>query len=244
MNCLLFYSTECQLIEDTPKSKRFHAVLKGERASYVQKRHEITNVGIQVKCGILDGLMGVAKLENYTKDKMEFTLNLTQEPPLSKKTKVVIGIPRPQTVKKIIQVVASFGITEIHFVRFEKSIKSYCYSKVWEKASLDSEILESLEQVCDTSNKDIKKWDNSKDFFKDQFFSWINANKKIYLFDGRMNNLLGKLESECILVFGPEAGFTQKELEYFTELKIDGISLGDRMFRLEHALLYGLSIVN
>ena len=77
------------------------------------------------------------------------------------------------------------------------------------------------------------------DYKKDKNFI---AYEKIH---DEANNLLNKYQkgNDCLIVIGPEGGFSEKEVEYLIENKFDEISLGNRILRAETAAIYACSII-
>jgi RsmE family RNA methyltransferase len=237
MNLVLFYPHEVQSDGSIQ--------LTGARAQAVLDQHDIRAVGVTLKAGVRDGRLGRAQVTALADASSEafsvsFALTLSSEPPARSPIEVVVGYPRPQTVKKIIQVAVSFGIKALHIVPFDKSIKSYQSSKVWMPENLEAELLESLQQVCDTTAPDILRYRSLTDFIKSCNDRAFDFWKHAVVFDARGARALSQeVHTRCI-VFGPEAGFSEQELALFTQHNVPLFALGDRMLRLEHAVCAGL----
>ena len=245
MNVLLFYPSETVIKPDTG-SRIYSVRLTGHRHQYLINRHQITSVGTTVKAGIIGGLLGSATLVSVTADasELEFQIDANMLVPPRSKTRMIIGVPRPQTVKKIIQVAASFGVSSIDFVLFEKSIKSYLSSAIWSHESLQVEVLESLEQVADTVAPTIAIHPRAHEFFNEiKNDPLVDQSEKI-IFDSIgsvFNRDVNSTDTSYTVAFGPEAGFIDSERALFKEFGFKIHTLGPRMLRLEHAACAALS---
>jgi RsmE family RNA methyltransferase len=237
MNLVLFYPHEVQ--------SDGSILLTGARAQAVLDQHDIRAVGVTLKAGVRGGRLGRAQVTALSESgseaaRVSFTIALSAEPPARSPLEVVVGYPRPQTVKKIIQIAVSFGIKALHVVPFDKSIKSYQSSKVWLADNLEAELVESLQQVCDTTAPEIHRYRSLSEFINACDARSLDVWKHAVVFDARGTRTLpDKAQTHCI-VFGPEAGFSEQELALFATHDVPLFSLGERMLRLEHAVCAGL----
>jgi 16S rRNA (uracil1498-N3)-methyltransferase len=237
MNLLLFYPDEIQ--------SEGVAAVTGPRAVNIIKQHEITKTGISLKAGVRGGKIGKALVTTFDinvvgHEKIDFQTSFTEEPPQRNDIEVIIGLPRPQTVKKIIQVATSFGIAAIHFVPFEKTIKSYQSSKIWTSENIENEIMESLQQVCDTCAPNLFRYPTLKEFYSNFVDRLPEFWQQTVVFDSRGAINMNQHSTFKYLIFGPESGFSDSELELFSNRAVTLVSLGQRMLRLEHAVCASL----
>ena len=249
MNILLFHTPEFCAAANSAEIR-----LHDSRMRYVLERHDIKEVGITVKAGVIETNLGRATL--LARSPQELVFRYEVDPafriPDRSNITIIVGVPRPQTVKKIIQIAVSFGIQAVHFVPFEKTVKSYLSSKVWKTDALNSELFEALEQAGDVYGPLITLHQRSEDFFSAHPEFITNNNAKKIIFDGRDTATFQQRKAAIrndesmppiILVFGPEAGFTEFERSYFQKKNFSMISLNERMLRLEHAICAAISLV-
>jgi 16S rRNA (uracil1498-N3)-methyltransferase len=245
MNLFLVYAEE--LCGNPTDSK---VILEQNRALYALERHNLNKIGTKVKAGILNGDIGEIELLEIIKEpslKLIFRGNFFQKPLKKLNCDLVVGIPRPQTVKKLIQVAVSFGINNLYFFRMEKTHASYCSSNIWQTENLNKEIFESLEQVVDTVPVHIHLEKQSNLFARDYFNNLIDNYKQIVFFDIDSSDQKINLNNndKTLLILGPEAGFSEREKSWLTSNeKIQSASLGGRMIRLEHATCAAIQFID
>ena len=130
------------------------AVLCGTRAAYVKNRHELSP-GIVVRGGILGGPRGLITVVAVHPDEIHLRLDCQELPLARLPIELLCGVPRPQTVKKVIHLACTLGLRAVHFVRSELGEKSYLQSSVLKQPEIEQEIIEGLEQACDTLPPEI-----------------------------------------------------------------------------------------
>jgi RsmE family RNA methyltransferase len=83
--------------------------------------------------GLVDGPRGKATLAAISSDGASLALTFlwgAPPPPLPPLT-LIIGLPRPQTARKILNEATALGVSEMHFVATERGEPSYAQSTLW-----------------------------------------------------------------------------------------------------------------
>ena len=227
MNCLIIYP------EELSENK---ALLRGSRAAEISERHKLS-LGLDIKAGVYNGKLGRAKVVSLG-DSIELEFTPEESPPVRLPVRLICGLSRPQTVKKVIQSSILYGIEELHFVSTELGEKSYQDSKIWEPANLAREIELGLEQAIDTVAPEIILHSKFHEFVNDHLDSLLSESQSSFLADtaASPNAALGDFEEEVLLAVGPEAGWSDKEISIFLDKGFEQISLGPRMLRVESAV--------
>ena len=107
-----------------------------------------------VKVGMINGSMGVGTIS--TIDDQQVTLRLTlesslqQDPPPPLPLNLVVALPRPQMLKRIIQISTSLGVKNFYFIGSERVEKSFWQSPQLQEKSLMEHRVLGLEQARDT----------------------------------------------------------------------------------------------
>lgn len=243
MNCLIFLPEE---ILDQERAR-----VCGERAREVCALHEL-KTGLNLKAGVLGGKLGTAIVEEIKESQISFRHTFTKEPPGRPNISLVVAVPRPQTVKKVLQTAAVYGISRVFFVRSQGSVKSYLQSPHLKPENLQKEILLGLEQACDTIAPIISLHQLFVPFVEDELAPWISSQRSpsLLLADTRASQTINpKLVTELgtsghvVIAIGPESGWSSHEVEMLAALGFKSISLGDRILRVEQATLTLLSQV-
>ena len=63
---------------------------------------------------------------------------------------VLIGLPRPQTAKKVLHDLASLGAANLVFFESEKGDPGYLTSSLWKDGEWREHVLKGTEQACST----------------------------------------------------------------------------------------------
>jgi 16S rRNA (uracil1498-N3)-methyltransferase len=100
--------------------------------------------------GLIDGPRGKGKLLAIGPDALtlEFTWGALPDPLDS--IAVIVGLPRPQTARKILQEASSLGVAQLHFVATDKGEPSYAQSTLWTSAEWRRHLVAGAEQAFDT----------------------------------------------------------------------------------------------
>lgn len=237
MNSLLILPNEC--------IERAEALLSGDRARYAYDTHGV-RVGHTIKVGILGGLRGEGVVLEASPERVRFEVKVTQAALTPAKIDLIVGVPRPQTVKKVIQAAVMFGVTSLHFVRSERGEKSYLQSRSLDADQIEDETVKALEQVWDTRAPEIVVH-RTFSYFMEQKLQAIEAaggarlskyiahptHEQLTVKDASNDPL-----SHSLIAIGPEKGWSDAEVQLLTERGFRPVGLGERVVRVELALVF------
>jgi 16S rRNA (uracil1498-N3)-methyltransferase len=243
MNSLLILPDECVDLE--------RAVLRGVRAHYAYHTHEL-RAGITICGGILERGMGELYVEAASPEEVALHITLTRPALSPQPIDVVVGISRPQTVKKVIQATAMLGARSLAFVGSECGEKSYLQSHVLKPEAIQEEMLKALEQIADCYAPTISVHRELWRYVRDG--SEIFARKRLLVahpggvpltdeFLGRATTAAQGAHSEdeldggVVLAIGPEKGWSEGEVALFLRNGFHAVGLGERVLRVELALV-------
>lgn len=221
------------------------AVIQGRRAALLYELHEL-RTGLEVRAALLGGQRGSATVLEAAPQKVCLKLRLSQPPCEPVPLALLIAVPRPQTVKKVLQTAAMLGVSSIHFVPSDNSVKSYLQSKTLASEAIQQEIVKGLEQCCDSRPPAVVVWQALWRFMKEGLPSLSPPQKPQALCllpltsISKTQNLsaLGPipLSRTVICAIGPESGWSEREEHDWIKTGFQPISLGERMLRVETAV--------
>ncbi len=81
--------------------------------------------------GLIDGPRGKGTLTAITPDALLLTFVWDEAPPPPPPIALIVGLPRPQTARKILNEATTLGVAEIHFAATERGEPSYARSTLW-----------------------------------------------------------------------------------------------------------------
>lgn len=232
MNSLIILPHECVA------PSRF--ILRDERARYALETHELV-VGVRCKIGVLGGARGEAQVVSVAPTEVV----LEGETPFAALARapirLIVAVPRPQTVKKVVQAAGMLGVLSLDFVRSELGEKSYLQSHALEPVQLEAEGCKALEQVWDT-HLPLVRVHRTFEYFMRQWVPQLCATEQARLIaqPGAAPLCVSdreQLAGGAVLAIGPERGWSEGEVRRFEEAGFRPVGLGERVVRVEVALL-------
>ena len=160
------------------------------------------------------------------------------KPKLKSELSLLCAVQRPQTTKKILQIAGMFGIREIYFFYAKNSRTQYLTSSIWENDQIKQNLVEGMQQG---GNIFLPKtfYNINIDLYLNQFRNYhkiLLYKQSKFKFDIKFKKV-----DKVVLLLGPEAGFTFKEISKFKNYNFKSFKLSSKILRSEQALLYSLS---
>lgn len=193
-------------------------------------------VGDKLRCGELGGQLGIGKITKISSEYLELRTTLTEDPPQKNKIKLVLALPRPKYLRRIIQSVTSLGVEEIFLINSERVEKSYWDSLVLAEDMLKEQLILGLEQSGDTILPKISLKRFFKPFIEDELELLSRQTLKVLAHPGSEMPCPSGCEGKVTLAMGPEGGFIPYEVESFIGAGFETVNLGDRILKTETAV--------
>lgn len=191
--------------------------------------------------GLLNGKMGKGQITAITHSFVEMKVNLDQSPPAPLPVTLVIAMPRPKMLKRILQTTASLGVKNIYLVNAWKVEKGFWSSPLLTPEKLNHHILLGLEQAKDTCMPTIHMKRLFKPFATEELPSLTKNRTALVAHPGTSTPCPFNIKNETIIALGPEGGFIDLEIETFEKAGFQRVGLGQRVLRLETAVPFILS---
>lgn len=230
MNCILL-----------PASNFSFATAKIDCLSQVS---HVTNVlgakvGDTLKIGQLGGDLGTAMIESIDSDIIQLReVQLTTAPPPKLDLTVVLALPRPKVLRRLIMDMTALGVRDIVLINSYRTQKSYWQSPMLER--LDEFVLEGLQQSVDTIKPSIRLQKRFKPFIEDELARLI-TNRAIVAHPYSEQSF-----SECLqqtplslpslVCIGAEGGWIDYEIELLSAQGCTAVNIGPRILRTEAAV--------
>lgn len=199
-------------------------------------------VGDTIDTGLIDGPRGKATVTAVTADSVALSFAWeTQSPPPLAPISLVVGLPRPQTVKKILHAATELGVSALHFVTTEKSEPSYAQSTLWSSGEWRRHLLDAAQQAFDTRLPDV-----SHGRTLDEALTSLDKNPARFALDNyEAPAALSALPivAPVVLALGPERGWSARDREILRAHGFAFAHLGQRVLRAETAAITALAIV-
>ena len=154
---------------------------------------------------------------------------------------LVVGLPRPQSARKILNQASSLGVRKIIFFRTDRGESAYAKSRLWTTGEYKRHLLEGVQQAFSTRIPGFKLSASLNDCMK-----MINSADRIVLDNYEAEISLNKYkikQDNCYLFVGPENGWSSRERDILRENGFSLTHLGNRVLRTETACVSGITLL-
>jgi RsmE family RNA methyltransferase len=202
---------------------------------HIRKVHRAVG-GQTLRVGLENGKMGLGTIRSMEEESILLEVEWTEDPPAPSKIRLVLAMPRPKALKRIIQDITTLGIKELHIIKTWRVEKSYWASPALTTESLEAAIRLGLEQGRDTIFPTITVHPYFKPFVEDILPVISEGSIKLVAHPKTEERAPREVAGSVTLIIGPEGGFIEYEIQKFEELGFQIVSLGDRIMRVETAI--------
>ncbi|HIJ90799.1 MAG: 16S rRNA (uracil(1498)-N(3))-methyltransferase [Desulfobulbaceae bacterium] len=217
-----------------------HVTLTGRRAEHISKILRAA-IGDNVRVGMLNGLIGTGCIREMSENTVGLQVNLTTAPPVFPPTDLILAVPRPIMLKRVLAQAVSMGVDRIFLINANRVEKSFFSSTLIQNNAFAEPLLLGLEQAIDTRMPEISVHPRFRPFVED-LLPELLADCPIRLLahpegDQTIAQAAGRLlEQRAILAIGPEGGWVDFEVQRFKEQGFVPFSLGARILRVDTAV--------
>lgn len=213
--------------------------LTGRRAAHAR---EVLRVepGEALRVGRLGGLVGTGEVLESAPGLLRMRVSLTEPPPPRAGVDLLLAIPRPKALKRILPAVASLGVDRVVLVNAARVEKSYFDSKVLDPAFVEELLVQGLEQARDTRLPEVLVRERFRPFVEDELESLFGTEALRLLPHPPSTRPLGVLgvqgAERVVLAVGPDGGWVPFEVDLLEAHGFASFSLGPRVLRGEVAV--------
>lgn len=225
MNLLLL--TEEDFAEDGT------ARLRGRRLAHALQVLRAA-AGDTLRVGLLRGRVGTARVLGITADELVLLPLLTDEPPPRPGIDLLLAIPRPKALRKVLPAVAALGVDTLVLVNAARVEKSYFQSAVL--GEIDALLAQGLEQARDTRPPRVLVRERFRPFVEDELDALLRKERRLVAHPLAPAPL--EARAPATLAIGPEGGWVPFELQLLASQGFAAVSLGPRVLRVEVAVPY------
>jgi RsmE family RNA methyltransferase len=195
-----------------------------------------SRVGDELRVGEVDGMTGTGRLLEINEQQAVLAVELGLPPPAKLPLCLVLALPRPKMLRRIIRTVAELGVAELHLINSYRVDKSYWHTPALQAHALRGYLLQGLEQSRDTILPAVSCHRRFRPFVEDTLPAMAKGRRALLAHPGDYPPCLADARRQTLLVVGPEGGFIPYEVEKLQAAGCDTVSLGPRILRVETAL--------
>lgn len=229
------------LLTDSDFTSPAQCTLHGARALHIASVLK-SAAGDTLKVGRLDGAMGNAKIAalsgtgNTTQVQLCDVL-LEQAPPAPLPITLLLALPRPRMLGRLLRDVTSLGVKNIHLFSCNKVENSYWQTPSLKPESVHERLLDGLTQARDTHIPTVHLHRHFREITHDLLPSLLQTHTGVLAdpFSPRATPNLSAQKPIALLI-GPEGGFTEIERAQLLDANCQALWLGSRILRVETAV--------
>lgn len=210
-------------------------VLRDRRKAHVETIHR-AQTGDNLRVGQLNGLMGTGEVVRLDDQELELNVSFHETPPAPLTLTLILALPRPKMLKRILQTVSSMGVKNIHLINSYRVDKSFWGSPLLQIEKLQEQLSLGLEQARDTMMPTIHLHQRFKPFVEDELPRIAEGTQAFVAHPGVTHACPTAIDQEITLAIGPEGGFIPYEIDKLAECGFLPITLGERILRVETAV--------
>jgi RsmE family RNA methyltransferase len=208
-------------------------VVADRRAAHLREVLGVV-VGGTVKMGVLGGAIGVGEVVTDGDSGVALRFTSTGEPAPQLDVELVLAMPRPKALTRVIEACAAFAVRRIDLTNAWRVDKSYLRSPKLAATALAHAARVGAEQGATTHLPEIHVHERLMELL-DSRFAAPGAGRLIAHPDATpIENAASA--SRTVLAIGPEGGWIQRELDTFVERGFALCSLGAPILRVESAV--------
>jgi RsmE family RNA methyltransferase len=211
-------------------------LLRDRRAGHIRAVLK-AQVGDSLRVGLLGGLCGQGIIDAIEPEGVRLRVALTEPPPPRHRFTIVLALPRPKMLRRILRQCAEFGIRDLHLIHSARGEKSYWQSPLLQPAPLEEALLAGLERSRDTIAPRVHQHRRFRPFVEDQL-PGLCAGRPCWLADSEAPMALADAPPEpAVVMIGPEGGFVPFEIQLAESVIARRVGLGARILSVDTALI-------
>jgi len=235
-----------------------NCILLPQNATSISDAQQITHikevlkskVGDSITIGEMGGYIGKATIAEINANEVLLTdITLDKKPPAKLDLTVILALPRPKVLRRLIMDMTSLGVNKLIIVNSYRTQKSYWQSPLLNR--IDEFVFEGLQQAIDTVPLEVEFQKRFKPFVEDDFPALL-VNKEGVKEQGKaviahpyasqswkayLEDLNSKSSHENsmpkVLCIGAEGGWIDYEVDLLCKHGCTSVSLGARILRTE-----------
>ena len=216
-------------------------LLRDRRAVHIRQVLRAA-VGDRIRVGLLGGLCGHGLIDALDSDGVRLRVALKAPPPPRHRFDIVLALPRPKMLRRILRQCAEFGVAQLHLIHTARVEKSYWQSPLLQPARLAEALEMGLERSCDTIAPVVHLHQRFRPFVEDQLPA-ICDGRPCWMADrGAALSLAAAPPLPAVVMIGPEGGFVPFELQLAEAVIAQRVGLGERTLSVDTAFTSALAL--
>ena len=223
------------LLEDGDFIAADRVLLQGRRLKHLQEVHR-AEVGDSLRVGRLGGLMAQGQLLRLDSHPAELQISLEQSAPAKLPLTLLLALPRPKMLKRVLQTVASMGVPRLILLNSYRVEKSFWQTPFLQPEAIREQLILGLEQARDTVVPEVIIETRFKPFVEAHLPQLAAGSLGLVGHPGTYPACPRAVTQPVTLAIGPEGGWIPYEVEKLAAAGLQPVQLGERILRVETAV--------
>ena len=217
-----------------------HVRLVDRRADHIRSVLRAES-GDSVRVGLINGCLGQGRICTIDASSVLLAVELSQPPPARHRFDIVLCLPRPKVLRRLLRTVAEYGVANLHLIQSARVEKSYWQSPLLAPDKVHDALLAGLERASDTVAPQVHQHRRFRPFVEDQLMD-LCAGRPCWIAQmGAPIALRDTPPGDAVVMVGPEGGFVPFELELAQAVIAKPVNLGSRTLSVDTALTTALA---
>lgn len=200
--------------------------------------------GDRLRVGMVNGRMGSGLIVG-SGGGFVIEILLTASPPILPVMELILALPRPIMLRRILKQATVLGVRRFHLIRSQRVQKSYFQTNLLQPEEVRTVLLQGLEQAVDTRVPEVHVHPRFKPFI-DEVVPAVGADSRLLAHPDADADLAGlfaekRIGGSLALAVGPEGGWNDHEVQCFLDRGFAGFSMGPLILHVDTAVLVLLS---
>ncbi|HTQ32352.1 MAG TPA: RsmE family RNA methyltransferase [Opitutaceae bacterium] len=232
MNLILFelHETTAPLRRSDPRARHLLDVLRRSEGGLFD-------------AGLINGPRGRGRIEKISAEALTLSFVWGEPPPPADPILLLVGLPRPQTARKLLSETTALGVAALHFFAAEKTGPGYARSTLWTSGEWRRHLLAGAEQAFVTRLPDVTHGGTLAAVVASLPPSATRLALDNYEAPQPLSRCRPAAGAPVGLAFGPERGWAAAERDFLRAHGFSLAHLGPRVLRLETAAVVALTLV-
>ena len=217
--------------------------LADHRATHIVKVLQ-SEEGDTVRVGIIDGGRGIGCVVAVNKTRpysVRLGLQIGSETAPAPEIDVILALPRPIMLKRILSQIAALGVGRIYLIHANRVEKSFWEASLLAETEYRNHLRQGLEQAIDTRMPQVEIHRRFKPFVED-ILPEIGRGYRFKLLahpgvESTLAESLSEDQGRILLAVGPEGGWVDFEVKMFETQGFTSCSIGGRILKVDTAVI-------
>ncbi len=209
-------------------------LLRDRRALHIREVLKAA-VGDSLRVGQLGGRCGRGVIKTIAPDAVTLSVALDQAPPPRHRFEIVLALPRPKMLRRILRQCAEFGVEHLHLINSARVEKSFWQSPLLRPEKVQEALLMGLERSRDTLLPSVHLHRRFRPFVEDRLPA-LCAGRPCWIADIEAPLTLAQAPPQpAVVMIGPEGGFVPFEVALAEAMQARRVGLGARLLSVDTA---------